>query len=72
MTPKVSPDEALEDLTEEERKSAWRKARLDSLEDDAMQAQIVIEKMSELSTMDTVDTAEKHSILQFISFSFAP
>lgn len=44
-------------LTEAEKRAAWRKARLDSLEDDALQAQLVIEKMSELSTVDTTDTA---------------
>merc|ERR1719220_93254 len=40
-------------MSEAEKKAAWRKARLDSLEEDTMQAQIVIEKMSELSTFDT-------------------
>merc|ERR1719357_1069534 len=40
-------------MSEAEQKAAWRKARLDSLEEDTMQAQIVIEKMSELSTFDT-------------------
>merc|ERR1719357_697001 len=40
-------------VSEAEQKAAWRKARLDSLEEDTMQAQIVIEKMSELSTFDT-------------------
>ena len=49
----VDETEPSDHLTEAERKAAWRKARLDSLEDDAMQAQIVIEKMSELSTADT-------------------
>ena len=33
-----------------EKRAQWRKARLESLEEDALQAQIVIEKMSELST----------------------
>ena len=33
-----------------EKRAQWRKARLESLEEDAIQAQIVIEKMSELST----------------------
>eukprot|EP00092_Neocalanus_flemingeri_P002644 GFUD01002832.1.p1 GENE.GFUD01002832.1~~GFUD01002832.1.p1 ORF type:complete len:1969 (+),score=355.00 GFUD01002832.1:159-6065(+) len=52
----------MENLTEAERKSmdsekraAWRKARLQSLENDAIQAQIVIEKMSELVATDTTD-----------------
>merc|ERR1712129_184528 len=52
----------MENLTEAERKSmdsekraAWRKARLQSLENDAIQAQIVIEKMSELVASDTTD-----------------
>ena len=52
----------LESLTEAERKSmdsekraAWRKARLQSLENDAIQAQIVIEKMSQLVATDTTD-----------------
>jgi protein scribble len=52
----------LENLTEAERKSmdsekraAWRKARLQSLENDAIQAQIVIEKMSQLVANDSSD-----------------
>ena len=52
----------LENLTEAERKSmdsekraAWRKARLQSLENDAIQAQIVIEKMSQLVATDSAD-----------------
>jgi len=49
-----------ENLTEAERKAAWRKARLDSLEDDAIQAQIVIDRMSGLGgTIDTVDVGTK-------------
>ena len=36
-----------------ETRAQWRKARLESLEEDAIQAQIVIEKMSELSTGTT-------------------
>ena len=36
-----------------EKRAQWRKARLESLEEDAIQAQIVIEKMSELSTSTT-------------------
>jgi len=39
--------------TDGEKRAAWRKARLQSLEEDALQAQIVIEKMSELSTSET-------------------
>jgi len=46
-------EETSEGLSEAEQKAAWRKARLDSLEEDTMQAQIVIEKMSELSTFET-------------------
>jgi len=55
----------LENLTEAERKSmdsekraAWRKARLQSLENDAIQAQIVIEKMSQLVATDSADGKE--------------
>lgn len=59
VTLKAAPDEAADGPTtdspsEGDRKAAWRKARLESLEDDALQAQIVIDKMSELSTEDTV------------------
>merc|ERR550532_1545076 len=36
-----------------ERRAAWRKARLKSLENDAIQAQMVIQKMSELVTSDS-------------------
>ncbi|XP_046837661.1 protein lap4 isoform X7 [Vespa crabro] len=39
-----------------EKRAAWRQARLKSLEQDALQAQIVIKKMSEM--MDTTDKAE--------------
>jgi len=42
-------DEVDNHLTESEKRAAWRKARLQSLESDAIQAQIVIEKMSELN-----------------------
>merc|ERR1719266_565251 len=38
---------------EAERRAAWRKARLKSLENDAIQAQMVIQKMSELVTSDS-------------------
>jgi len=49
-----------ENLTEAERKAAWRKARLDSLEDDAIQAQIVIDRMSGLGgTIHTDDAGTK-------------
>jgi len=41
--------------TDAEKRAAWRKARLQSLESDAIQAQIVIEKMSELSSSDLTD-----------------
>ena len=41
-----------------EKRAQWRKARLESLEEDAIQAQIVIEKMSELST-STATTGRK-------------
>ena len=49
-------EEAREAETSEdsaEKRAQWRKARLESLEEDAIQAQIVIEKMSELSTSTT-------------------
>merc|ERR1719206_190171 len=49
----VEEEEEETEMSEAEQKAAWRKARLDSLEEDTMQAQIVIEKMSELSTLDT-------------------
>ena len=42
-----------ENMTEAEKRAAWRKARLQSLEDDALQAQMVIEKMSELTTAES-------------------
>jgi len=49
----------MDNLTESERKSldaekraAWRKARLLSLESDEIQAQIILDKMSELSHSD--------------------
>merc|ERR1719190_93583 len=42
-------------MTETEKRAAWRKARLQSLEDDALQAQMVIEKMSELTTAESQD-----------------
>merc|ERR1719278_658203 len=51
-TTKVEEEEETK-MSEAEQKAAWRKARLDSLEEDTMQAQIVIEKMSELSTLET-------------------
>ncbi|KAK3861440.1 hypothetical protein Pcinc_032603 [Petrolisthes cinctipes] len=38
---------------EAEKKAAWRQARLKSLEDDAMEAQYVIEKLSETSNDNT-------------------
>jgi len=53
-------------LTEAEKKAAWRKARLDSLEDDAMQAQIVIEKMSELNTTGTTAGRQGSDNSQFL------
>ena len=46
-------DDDESNMTEAEKRAAWRKARLQSLEEDAIQAQIVIDKMSELSTADT-------------------
>merc|ERR1712172_279544 len=55
-------EETSEGLSEAEQKAAWRKARLDSLEEDTMQAQIVIEKMSELSTFETgMETGEDNA-----------
>ena len=47
--------ETEESLTDAEKRAQWRKARLQSLEEDAIQAQIVIEKMSELSTSEGED-----------------
>jgi protein scribble len=49
----MSPEEKKE--VEAERRAAWRKARLKSLENDAIQAQLVIQKMSELSTQESSD-----------------
>ena len=43
-------------MTEAEKRAAWRKARLQSLEDDALQAQMVIERMSELTTAESQDS----------------
>merc|ERR1712110_1391526 len=40
---------------EAERRAAWRKARLKSLENDAIQAQMVIQKMSEMTTQESSD-----------------
>ena len=57
----VSEDKEEEVETTEdsaEKRAQWRKARLESLEEDAIQAQIVIEKMSELST-STATTGRK-------------
>jgi len=45
----IHGDEVDNHLTDAEKRAAWRKARLQSLENDAIQAQIVIEKMSELN-----------------------
>merc|ERR1711981_1306504 len=42
----LSPEE--KKAMDAERRAAWRKARLKSLENDAIQAQMVIQKMSEL------------------------
>merc|ERR1719225_39941 len=44
-----------------EKRAQWRKARLESLEEDAIQAQIVIEKMSELSTSTTTGFADDNA-----------
>ena len=35
------------DTTEEDKREAWRQARLQSIEEDALQAQMVIDKMSD-------------------------
>ena len=48
-------------LSEAEKRAAWRKARLQSIEEDALQAQIVIERMSELSTSETGDKVNKNN-----------
>ncbi|XP_043268433.1 protein lap4 isoform X3 [Venturia canescens] len=42
-----------------EKRAAWRQARLKSLEQDALQAQIVIKKMSEM-----MDTSNKSEVIQ--------
>merc|ERR1712025_1304202 len=57
----MSPEEKKE--VEAERRAAWRKARLKSLENDAIQAQLVIQKMSELVvTSDSpIDDLEEES-----------
>ena len=47
-----------------EKRAQWRKARLESLEEDALQAQIVIEKMSELST--STSTPSSGSLVKII------
>merc|ERR1711941_143392 len=49
----LSPEE--KKAMDAERRAAWRKARLKSLENDAIQAQMVIQKMSELSTQESSD-----------------
>merc|ERR1711981_327340 len=47
---------------EAERRAAWRKARLKSLENDAIQAQMVVQKMSELVTSDSpIEDLEEES-----------
>jgi len=46
----LSPEE--KKAYDAERRVAWRKARLKSLENDAIQAQFVIQKMSELTTQE--------------------
>ena len=57
---KVEDDDHPSELSDADRKSmdsekraAWRRARLQSLENDAIQAQIVIEKMSQLVATDS-------------------
>merc|ERR1711899_712 len=62
---KVEEEEEEAKMSEAEQKAAWRKARLDSLEEDTMQAQIVIEKMSELSTFDTTGREEEEDNANF-------
>lgn len=54
-----SAEVVTENMTEAEKRAAWRKARLQSLEDDALQAQLVIEKMSELTSTDSQDNNSK-------------
>merc|ERR1719479_228602 len=49
----LSPEE--KKAMDAERRAAWRKARLKSLENDAIQAQLVIQKMSELPTQESSD-----------------
>ncbi|XP_076765969.1 scribble planar cell polarity protein isoform X2 [Xylocopa sonorina] len=50
-----------------EKRAAWRQARLKSLEQDALQAQIVIKKMSEM-----MDTANKTDTIQDSTDSVLP
>merc|ERR1711981_371338 len=49
----LSPEE--KKAMDAERRAAWRKARLKSLENDAIQAQLVVQKMSELPTQESSD-----------------
>ena len=69
VTNNMSGVQEEEDLTpaekraaEAEKRAAWRKARLRSLENDAIQAQMVIAKMSELVTIDGTDSTPLTSI----------
>ena len=57
-----SAEVVTENMTEAEKRAAWRKARLQSLEDDALQAQLVIEKMSELTSTDSQDNNSKSGL----------
>nr|XP_045596053.1 protein scribble homolog isoform X4 [Procambarus clarkii] len=50
---------------EAEKRAAWRQARLKSLENDALQAQYVIEKYSELSDTTNDNTNNDNSINNF-------
>ena len=51
-------------MSEAEKRAAWRKARLQSLEDDALQAQMVIEKMSELTTGESQDSKSESDLAE--------
>lgn len=57
-----SPENVTENMTEAEKRAAWRKARLQSLEDDALQAQMVIEKMSELTTAESHEDKSEYRV----------
>ena len=63
-------DPVTDTMTETEKRAAWRKARLQSLEDDALQAQMVIEKMSELTTTESQDGKSESVCLNKVKIYF--